>query len=903
MTSYNFLVSTILLSLIGCSAGVDKKDVNNVRTSSLFADKVNIISKNTLRASSAIDSLIESKQYTLQACLKEGSGKKVLAYQNAIAKTNGQEVKTKTDQNGCLTWDINPKYDYQNKNTCRLYSTQILLTDSSYSTKVNYSVDINTDQFSDRRYSQGCKNNVDHLERKDDHNGLVFTKLIMKYDSNPKNQRSDTKHLHYNISYSACIKHELSSAKIKNTPVKVEIFNKETKAKHTMLRNTDHDGCINWKYGTKFEQHKYSHWMDNQFKVTTLDNKNLNNASVSRQVFINPWEGRSDLFFIDSTKSYPDENKLKQNSRFHLDGVMYILVGNDVQNFQVDPYLGLTMKKTYQVVLKPRIDRIQLFTEGAPQREWVKDGKFKLSFMLLSPKEGDIEIDQNNFTNFKFITGAQKTVEIRGGVINSLINLPIKITDIPKLATRALSVFKLEPLEDIGLRPVIVTGYFKAKLPWIKTNVMPADALTYTAKDHIRNMSTKLSETDRNIMEGKLDDGKFNKIEDIVTTGLFSKEEVQDFREKIDFKDYVESLFISLDEKIKQSSKDFPFERTPKQIFVEHLKKVNPDFKINTVKNDEDIRLTAQDFSDIFKDQKNPVYSEKVIEKICKAAFPSKKEIASFSSYAITKAHPQYKPCLKEPSKFFHIKPYRHLVKLKESKPDYSSRWNVGISARISDGTGKSYDRYFSIRHGMDGAMKMPLGDFFTLGFRLFDISYSQSWRNYTRSSHDQSIGANKNLIVEKYKIDLKGTFDQCLLINGKEYNHIPNNSNYLPEVVKVRTPLNHYICGGEKNESLSENWYFVRPNFPRALLTDTEGPTEIDLMKIMRGYSSYQKLETALRDETKEFVLQDLRKNYSLDDHIFDAWGHLLDGNFTPEETSENLSRFTEGSFPGTIE
>lgn len=186
--------------------------------------------------------------------------------------------------------------------------------------------------------------------------------------------------------------------------------------------------------------------------------------TTSRIFYVNPWEQERNLFGMDSKNKTPEENPKKVYNKFHIDGVMYIQIGNDIENFKVNNYLRLTISKSYQIVLNPKINRGHLFNNKTRRYAKVRNSKFRLSFIVLAPNKADIELTHKNFHKFKYITNAESVIDVKDRTINSLINLPIKLTDLPKLATRTVSVFKLKPLSDTGLRETLITGFFKAKI-------------------------------------------------------------------------------------------------------------------------------------------------------------------------------------------------------------------------------------------------------------------------------------------------------------------------------------------------------------------------------------------------------------------------------------------------------
>jgi hypothetical protein len=940
----NLLKMAVLLTVIGltgCKSDVSDK-TEQAATSVLNVDTLTVQNIQNIRETNSLSSVVTKKYYSLRACLSENSLGQKLDRRNVVVV--GTPLKSNmTDPSGCIFWDHTFELDYSGQNNCRILSQKIRIPGANIEKVLNYSVDILNDQVDDLSRSKGCtilKEEKVEASLKNSGGELILEKVNLFWTGEQEEKRSDVKYLSYRSKIESCLKSRVNNLALANTSIKITLSDFGGIHEPIVMENvlTNEAGCFSRQFESPYEQFKYSHWLEKNLEIEITSGP-LQAQRTQTQIFMNPYEPSRAFFGIDARWDTPLNNPIKKNNRIHVDGVMYIQIGNDIENFKVNDYLGLTVSKSYQIVLNPRLDLGHRFTRDKPRYVKMHDGRFRLKFMILAPDRPEIEISPENFQNFTYITGAEKIVTLKDGVINSLINIPVKLTDLPRLATRTVSVFKLEPIDDIGLRDTVVTGFFKAKIAWIKTNVIQDDVLQttsdelesrYTEKDHqglVDQVRTQISEKKADIMSELFIPEKGN---------LFNSETellVEDIK-RAEYKKYIENLFNNINQfeekEIFGNPKIFVSD-DPKSIFKEHLKKTLPNIEFADVAKEDDSSsantnqssalpaLPSGLISDLYEKAKGGVLSlednrfKAFMTVLCREAFPAPKASESFLGRMLGPGEdPEFKLCKANPKRYFSIDPIMHAKQIRKTNPLYSNGFNMNVSSSFRTSYGEAETEYLSKRVGADAGFKLPLGEYFGMGLKLFDVSYTWSESESKNQYQSDDLSASKNLIIEKFVVEVEGDFEKCLLVQGKDYTPImsinPGTTGIL--VPRQMSQFNEkveksfYVCDSLEKQKVLEPWYYIQAYVPSAtLLRDPYGPTEIKLIKVLRGESSFKEFKMIFEDETKVYLAQRTNNTETPDEKIYQNWGHLLRNTPTPSVANKLLIKNFEGSFPGTIQ
>lgn len=925
---YTSLIALLAL-FYGCSASVDsKKEEVSSSQERLQIKTLKVLSQTDIREEKSVDSLVTARRYTVQACLADGLQVKELSGRKVVL-SNG-EVKT-TDAGGCVTWDKLVELDYKDKENCHTFSDNISIEGQGLSTSAKYAIDPMADSFSDLDKTQGCtetKKNKGQEELTKSKSELILERIEIMPDGVLDVIRSDVKDVGFSAKYDTCLSSYTSGKRVRRASVEVSITDPRTGKEYKKEAKTTVAGCLSGVFKSTYEQYSYSKWLDYDFKVRVLDGV-LAGETIGRKVYMNPWEQNRITFAVDSDPEYGygqvKNNPMKRNNQIQIDGVMYILIGNDNDKFTVNDYLGLSISRSYQVVLNPRIDHGMLFTEGARRYTEIKDGRFKLSFMVLAPQKTDIPITAENFEDFTFITGAQKTVEVKNGVINDLISLQIKVTDLPKLATRTVTVFKLEPLSDIKLDGAIVTGFFKAKIPWIKTNVFKADDLNMDPSKAGLSKNTSEKGVDLNTglnMGSMVSEAEISKWKENI---LLEKNGDNDFEwdqlnkadseftsKQIAFKRYIEFLFGNIAELTEKRTYDNPFKKAPRKIFENHLAKNLPDVRaysdLKQFEAQAKIKFSAEEMKQVVAN--NEDLSPAMIEQICESAFPSPKMKYGWGGGRNVNVKTEY--CKKNPDKMFNIKKYRHVKKVKNILPKVATGFGFNVAARYSLAEGHQEQMWKNVRVGFDISTKFDALKFLTMGLRFFDFGMGKSWNDYENEGIGNDVSTYANVGVERFVVEVEGDYENCLLIYGKDYYNfniggaIPSSYSRNPEDYKAQTfPVKAYVCSEQKNAKVDESWYYMQEyTNDTSIMRDPYDPSTVKFIKVVRGYDKYTEIEKSLKDKNKVFFVTGTLTQTTPDQILLDNWGHLIDSPELDEDDKGFLLLDNiDGSFPGTIE
>jgi hypothetical protein len=951
----NLAFLILLGTLVGCSGQVQDKNSalsnsekeelrTNEEENSLEIASIKFESQNDIKEDQSANSNIVSKYYSLKVCVKDNKVTKGLG--NRQVRIDGELMRT--DSSGCVVWDHEIVIDHTADNKCNVYEKTIRFSKKRTKT-IKYSIDYVNNQVSDLGKSNGCvqKENVTKTIRKI--SPVLLEDISLTYVPVQTVLRSDIRWIRHQTKVNTCLKVRMTGTVLSNAKIKITGQNLETGEKFGAINNrvlkTNHKGCFTTDIVTKYEQYRNSHWMELDLNIEVKSGP-LAGTNVGRSVYINPWESSRSLYGIGEEGRLPnEEHKFKDDyARFHMDGVMYIQIGNDTKKMTVNDYLGLTIAKTYQVVLSPYVDREHRYTNGQkPIERLTATGKFKLSMVILAPKHGDMEINKNNYDNYDFVTGIEQEVELSNGIVNAVVNIPFKMTDLPRLSLRTISLLKIEAIGDTGLQSSIVTGFFKARIPWIKTNVLPAkdlnipDYVDQTWK-HMKDTNSKQMLTPDQ-MDAQCSNQKsmtaldcLKGVAEIKKSGIDS--------DSMNYRKFVGEMFDKLSLQTSKMNRPFKAKVSPKKIFVNHLEKNYEGIEIHDIQSiskSYGIKVKSSDFDEMLPTNKtNNFLTKNMIEELCRYGFHKDGAFKKVFGFFYTKK--SYDKCLSNPYKYFGVKAVRHVQEVDGIGESYTSGFGIYVGTRygVSNGERDAEAVSESWSYGTDLGGKIPLpGDFINLGFKAgYNKSYSTSHSESSGFDFGENIGTSKNLGVEKFVIDVQAKMQRCVLITSRDFldsklarERAAQRIGAYPTMMGVtaaelrseehmseedkayyspQTNLNmtYYICDtAPKKETFTEAWYFIQSRINASMATDYDSVNERKLLKVIRGNQSYLELRNELRKKTEFSLYTDNIAYQTPEDILISSWGHLVGKDFTDEDAAKFLVENVEGSFPGTIE
>ena len=954
------LCLTLLLS--ACRNGVEDEGQSE-RTQRLEVASLRLWDSQNITQSPIRQSPIEEKYYVVEACLVESAlGERMAGHPAALE--GGGLKSSLTDGNGCLYWEHRIAYDYSAQESCQTFHKTLFLADGQYRLELDYSIDTHTDKISDLSKSLGCL--VQQLsestpsEENDTNNSeglasngnsapepeLEIDEIEFAYLRGNGLQPSDTKDLSYRAKLSTCLRYRSANSSVAHTNLQVSVKSKEEGSNpQTEIIETNYQGCFTKYFDSSYEQYAHSHWKEKSLEITLL-NGPLKGYKLSQTFYLNPWESKQpDIFGIDDRYGKPSPYPLPdpKPNRLHLDRVSYVRVGNDIEEFKVNNYLGLTLSKVYHVTLSPFIDRGHLHDPESERYVPVNNGTFRLKFMLLAPQGADVMIDENNYSDFDYIAGTERIVEVQGGSINVPVNLAIRFVDLPRVATRVICAIKLEPIDDIGLRPTTGIGFFMAKRPWIRTNVFSSNSLQreeseyfadYEAEhreeiEEVLNQQDILDIPERENTESSAPlSSRLLSLEDFDELEL--SEEQQDGLKKHLYKQFIEQHLNNITQITEEhiyGDPDFFYGDRPLTLFVHHLRKRlgNVTFQIAGQEQEGDIvSLPHNAVSNLYQKGFNSTpENRQLVSQLCRTLFPK----GNMFQRLFSSNSRQFDLCQLHPNKFFEMEHYKHSREIKESIPLWSNGIEFSIGSRLLNGHRDADSTVFSVRTGadiggrLDTPNSIPLLNMFGARVRVVDVTYG--WNSI--SSDERSVGdhlfVQKRIGAEKFNIRLKGLFENCVLLKPKYYvppkfldigdtwawddaHYFIIGPNPSPEhFVPVPAGKHFYFCSKPQYEDFIESYYYMQAYVPNTtLMRDNFGPSEMKFIKVIRNTENFAQFQEVFEDNTRVYLMEDRVATETPDIKLYQTWGHLVDMDAEPSAVNKIMIDNIDGSYPGTI-
>ena len=859
-------LTSILLVLIlvvsSCSSDVQDKNSEQIETSAISVQTIRI--NNTINQRAFIGSdTITRKDYTVRACLAETARGQKIDLQEVVL-TGSVNKTVMTDGNGCIFWEQQINFDYSGKHLCQQFEVDIRLNRSNFSTKLRYTIDLLDDQLTDLAFSTGCaerKYLTDYRTLRNDEGDseIQLGQLNFEYVGTTNIRRSDDRFTDYESGIGSCLTNQIDNKPIRGS-LEIIINDEEGNNEDIVINTeTDENGCFNVIFNSRYEQYKWAHWEDKNIRIKMMSGP-FEGKVVGRKYYVNPWLEGTKFGYDSMYDNRPPKNDLEEWNRVHIDQVMYVRVGNNISNFNVNNYLGLTTSKTYQIVLSPKVDRGHYFSNRAVRYVNLPDGPFKMKFMILAPKRTHIQINEDNFLdengepNFEYITGVEEIVEVKNGFIQAFVNLPMRFADLPKIAVRTVSVFQLEPVNNTGLVGTTVTGFFKAKINWIRSSVVQSDILqTDTQVLEERLAENYTADTHRGVIESieeQLERGEFdyNKIHDKYQTQIQSKSARADDQalkdlKNLQFKKFIEGELQKLDPSLKSGGYENPeevFAGTPKEIYQNHLERTSEEVKVLNVgsnfeaeDHDKGFQVQPSQFNYVF-DNGLPLVTDKnnedFFKKLCRQIFPERwisggpdddGWLEWLRRKKDTSREGDYRRCWKKPALLLKMQALRHTNRVRKVMPQHSSSFEFTIGSRLYTSYSTNYSSYRSIRNAVDLAGKVPFGDLLTGGIRIFDISQTVSSGEQDTTGWSDDVSQHLHIGVEKFKIGLEGEFERCMQVEVKPflstatltYRNLPLDiTDVLPDIQNVFGRVNDKNDGSIYDDPKYDQYRTVIP-------------------------------------------------------------------------------------------
>ena len=259
------------------------------------------------------------------------------------------------------------------------------------------------------------------------------------------------------------------------------------------VASIDSNGILESYILIRHNAYDCSQWLPYRVKIQAIDGQ-ISGLEKERTILLNPWDKSN--FFYDADRQSPPEQTTCTPPQVHIAEVTYSNEELDRDNFHLDKYLNLSIRKFYNINFKPLLKIVSSHQKEIPPKP-ITYGKFTLRLDLYSPKKAQVDYQNPDLNNFTYITSAEKDVTVEEGVINENMGLPFYIDETVVLSYKNIIAITLTPKDEPHLRPS--TRFFPFYAQEVKKtdrtyplNNYRLDGSTMKTLQHIRETGFKL---------------------------------------------------------------------------------------------------------------------------------------------------------------------------------------------------------------------------------------------------------------------------------------------------------------------------------------------------------------------------------------------------------------------------
>lgn len=679
----------------------------------------------------------------------------------------------------------------------------------------------------------------DESQKNDNAEELLFLDEIqLNFGGIISLQGSDQTEKTFITKYKFCLKVDATADALKKTYIKVEIGSPKSGNPNATYLQTNLMGCAFGSFETSYNQYTPSRWLEKFLRVEVIAGE-LSGTVISRPIYINPWETGS-LFGWDSLHGTPPQNPEKDKlATVHISNMNYSFVGHSQGGYKLNKYMDLVLTKSYLLELNPKIDFGHNFY-GEKSYSPIYSGHFKLKMIVLAPTGSEIELTEENLDQFQVISGTEKEVEIVDGLLRTRVDLNVKFTDLPEMATRTVVMIRLTPLDNNTLGEAVVSGLFKGAALQSSTSLV-----NYKVKDS---------------------------NESLMPNNILS------FAQK-----------VKLPEKELLSS---PWKVSPEEAFVLLHNGAPGQSSVTTLTVDQ---LNSIFYIEDFSEQDiNALFSKKNawnFGKLCKAYFPQRVVQGIFTPRV--EFPKEYADCKANPEKYMELQTLEHIEQIvKNPTLSHSSTDRLSVGTGFLANVGESEREYTSKRRSVGGGLNLKVGiPFLKLvslsGGTSYDISHIKSKDKSVGSATNASFARARFLYIDELGLAFRASVKRCLLVSPKEYTPLSDFKQFMKRRL--------HICEKQaKVKDMEESWFYVGESAPQdTLLRDRWNREENQLTKIIRGKHNFEQFYNLMVDDTKTVFLRKIKTLQSPDDY-FSQFYH---------SKKNNRPMLEDGGLPGVIE
>lgn len=824
-----FLIAAILVS--GCGQKKEKIHPSSQELSLLQVSRLEIDSSIPVNSNQENLHQVSHRKVVVKACFVDAVTTSKLSGANFVIDAD----TVISDIEGCLFWSHLVAIPTNGSLNFPVFSKIVSLPNSQLSTEVKYQINPYDSKLINLKHSDGSQ----IAATKDDGassysieklNGS-FAGFVSENGSSLRNQKFIT-----NLDF--CISSRSSLVDTKNLAgkkVNILIKNSNKVDIHSKSYIVDTQACLQISYNDSADMLGANSWKNRKLVVL------IGNDSIERDYAINPIERKGE-FFWDLRRGAAPSIATQEKPRLVVDKMRYTFIGNEDDGFNVNEFLEMSLVKSYQLEIEPKISYGHEF-QGDTGPRTIYNGDFNLEFVLLAPKNGDMEITAQNLSAFEVLSKYKVKTHLKDGKISTNLKLPLLFTDLPKAVTRTLAIIRLSSIENPELSSV-VTGPFHASTHQFSVGMREFES--FESGDKLVALNSSVTQKLNESSPAEIDQ-KGN-----LKSGWKIKP-IELYRELHKGAKGLEDLVIQTFAQFKNLSK---------------------------------IDLTKENLNSFIKGQ----FSGKDVAKFCQSIYPSK--IVEGIFWNSTEQDPHFSSCIKSPEKYLDIKSVKHIQKIL-SKPErvYSSTDRINIGSGFfffkTDSSRESWARRWSAGADLGMKLEIPFLKVVSAGGKVgYDISYMKSRDLSLGETSRGSLSRTRNIYADMLRLSFKANTLSCLNVQGK---YIETSKGV------TRSPKRFQICQDElKVETIEESWYYMGESDPTmSILRDRWSNKENMMIKLLRGQKNFEEFYNLMADDTKVVFLQKI-ETLKGPDAYFSRIYSKQDGSSPTIE---------DGAIPGVIE
>lgn len=827
--------------LTACSAGVDEEVSSGESNSQIHLNSLNLEGSQEEFNDALSPMVATDKNFTIKACLVDTA--LLLSLPGKQFDVEGKTITS--DGSGCLRFNQKVELSYKDTKRFQTFKTIIKEIDSGESVTAHFAINPWDGTFVNVETHPNFQEGQINTLKSDTNEGFSVEGLAVTFGGFIGKTDGGAREATVLSKVNAYAKIPVSNGKaLAGQIFKVTVTDSESSDVFETEVRSESNGLIQIPAPSTFLQHANNRWIKKDLTLEAVGGPfdgQIKNACY----YINPWQ-TSGLFGWECTRGLPPTAPHATKSRLHLDTMKFNYMGNDPDGFRINNYLELSMVKSYLIELIPYVQLNHDFMGDVANRR-IMSGRFKMSLVVMWPKNGQLALTPENKENFEFLTGTEKEVEVINGNLRTQVDLNFNFYDLPKASTRTMAVVKLESIDDAeNLEPAIVSG------PFISIT---------------RNFNSFLEATNKGPTEQKLD-------------GLGSQDPILSSFDKI----------ASVPFKAPAIS---PW-RNMKGVEIFDLLHKDPmdGLKLKVITDVKKKTLLGMDDADVTTLLKGSPDSM-LLRKLC----PLVKERlieppAKYRSYyrPIMAMDMREMECHRTPEENFKVRVFKNIDEIVEQpKRVFSAtdRMGVGVGFHISQSESQRVSDAYRMGYGgsLSAKVSIPFLDWISVGGGMnFDYSHTVSSDVSSGTGHDANGGRTRFMFAEELRFGFKARTTTCAIIE------------VLPTRYHKEDLERYKICDDEvKIEELEESYFYIGEDTLRvSVLRDQFSYDENQLIKLIRGRVNFERFFNLLKNEAQIIFVKKKNEIQSTNDYA-----SLI---YKKNDPSQEIS-LPDMAIPGVIE